>query len=134
MDFSQWLNNELEKRGMTKTELARRSRKSGHQISRTQITFILNGSRQAGPDACIAIAHALELPREEVFRARGWLLREPAEVVPPNATPSAAKLIRTLTNLDNQSQTKIAEVLQNQVEAILSLSQLPIMTKQMQIG
>lgn len=133
MDFSKWLNDKLQKRGITQGELARRAGKSGYKISRSQITYILKGSSQAGPDACIAIAHGLDLPREEVFRARGWLLREPQEVIPPSATPSAAKLIRTLTNLDNQSQAMIADYFQGQIETIFNFKKLPIMTKQMQI-
>lgn len=71
MDFATWLEQELNKRDWTYTELARRSGVAPAQISR-----IANGSRGAGPDLCIAMAKGLDLPREEVFRARGWLLYE----------------------------------------------------------
>ncbi len=38
-----------------------------------QLLHIINGTREAGAEACIAIAYALGYPREEVFRARGLL-------------------------------------------------------------
>lgn len=69
MLFHEWLQGEMEKRGLDQAELARRA-----ELTSGTVSNVLNGNRQAGPDFCIAIARALGLPREEVFRARGWLL------------------------------------------------------------
>lgn len=85
MEFTEWLQNELNKRGWSQRELVRRSDEYGNKISKTQLTNILLGKRNAGPDSCIAIAQTLELPRETVFRARGWLSKEPEDIFLPKA-------------------------------------------------
>jgi ribosome-binding protein aMBF1 (putative translation factor) len=74
MDFAEWLQKELNKRGWSHSELARYSGVSPGQISR-----VANGSRGAGPDLCIAIAKGLGLARSEVFQARGWLVSYPED-------------------------------------------------------
>lgn len=92
MEFTEWLQNELDKRGWSQNELVRRSQEFENRISQTQLSNILLGKRHAGPDSCIAIAQTLGLPRETVFRARGWLLREPEDVFPPGAEPILLEL------------------------------------------
>ena len=69
MSFGDWLKKELNKRGWVQSELARRS-----GIPQGQISNVIRGIRQPGPESCIAIGQALGISREEVFRARGWLL------------------------------------------------------------
>jgi hypothetical protein len=46
---------------------------------RVVLSHILNGSRNPGPDSCIAIADAFGVPREDVFRIIGWLKPIPGE-------------------------------------------------------
>jgi transcriptional regulator with XRE-family HTH domain len=70
--FSEWLMNELNKREINQSELARLS-----GISRGAISHIINGVRQPGPEVCDAIAKALKLPPETVFRAAGLLPPKP---------------------------------------------------------
>lgn len=118
MSFAEWLQKELDKRGWSQTDLARNAKKSGYKISRPQITLVLNGDRQASGDVCVAIAQGLNIPREEVFRARGWLLEEPEKVIPPQATPDVSKLIRDLTSLEDETQKKATQVLQFNLDAI----------------
>jgi transcriptional regulator with XRE-family HTH domain len=67
-DFSDWLMDELKVRGWDQAELARRSTVTAAQISR-----IVSGTRNAGPEACKAIAQALGIPPYEVFRRVGLL-------------------------------------------------------------
>lgn len=119
MDFSTWLSEKLKRNGLSRGELTQNAHKHGYKISRGQITHILNGTRQAGPEACIAIAAGLGVSREEVFRARGWLLQEPEQVIPPQATPDVAKLIRDLTSLDDDTQKRVTQNLQYNLETIL---------------
>ena len=67
-EFSVWLQAELEHRGWDQAELARRS-----EVTPAQISRILSQTRRPGPDACLAIARALRVPPEEVFRRAGLL-------------------------------------------------------------
>ncbi|HEX2951375.1 MAG TPA: helix-turn-helix transcriptional regulator [Armatimonadota bacterium] len=67
-EFANWLQDQLTQRGWDQAELARRG-----NISPAQVTRIMSGERRAGPDACRAIARALQLPPEEVFRQAGLL-------------------------------------------------------------
>ena len=66
--FSEWLQEEMNKRNLTQADLVRLSGLTSAAISR-----IMTGSRGAGPEACLAIARALDLPEEEVFRRAGLL-------------------------------------------------------------
>ena len=68
MGFSAWIQEQMEQRKWEQSDLARESGITSAQISR-----ILSGARNAGPDACTAIARAFRLPPEEVFRAAGIL-------------------------------------------------------------
>jgi transcriptional regulator with XRE-family HTH domain len=66
--FSDWLVNAMREREMTAADLARGARKSSAVISR-----ILSGERNPAPDTVQAIAHALRLPPEVVYRNAGML-------------------------------------------------------------
>jgi transcriptional regulator with XRE-family HTH domain len=68
IDFPQWLINQMDRKGITQADL---SKLSG--LSTAAISLILSSSRGAGTDACLAIAKALKLPPETVFRAAGLL-------------------------------------------------------------
>jgi transcriptional regulator with XRE-family HTH domain len=67
-NFGTWLLFELEKRGLNQSDL---SKLSG--LSRGTLSNLVNGTRGFGPDSLAAIARALKLPAEEVFRAAGIL-------------------------------------------------------------
>jgi transcriptional regulator with XRE-family HTH domain len=66
--FAEWLKGELAARNWSQTDLGRDGGVTSAAISR-----ILSGERKAGPDACNAIARALQLPAELVFRKAGLL-------------------------------------------------------------
>lgn len=63
-----WLEGELSARGWSLADLARQARINPSSLSR-----VLTGSRRAGPELCRAIAEALKVPPEEVFRRAGLL-------------------------------------------------------------
>ncbi len=121
--FSAWLEQELAKRKWSQRDLIRAAKKFGYSLSASQVSNIINNNRGPSPETCIAMAYALGLPREEVFRARGWLLKKPEEVVPARATPQAAKVIRWLTSLDPKVQDIAAKALEEQLNAMSKLAQ-----------
>lgn len=66
--LSIWLNAEMITRGWTQSELARRS-----GLHRAVISKILSDSSKPTPETCRALAVALKLPVEQVYRATGLL-------------------------------------------------------------
>ena len=70
-DFPVWLREELAERHWTQAELAKRS-----GVSPAQITRVLSGERGLGELSIIAIAQALKLPPEQVYRKAGLLPRQ----------------------------------------------------------
>ena len=87
MVFSKWLQQQLNERGWSQSALKRRLKQAGYSVSQGQLSHIINGTREANPDFCIGVAHVLGLPREEVFRIRGWLQKEPQKMFDPEADP-----------------------------------------------
>lgn len=98
--FSQWLLKELESREWSQIELSRRS-----GVSQAQITRVLSGERGIGEKALSAIAKALKLPPEQVFRAAGvlpkkadsdeWIeqMNHKISLIPQSARKTAEKLL-----------------------------------------
>lgn len=66
--ISEWLQDEINDRGMTAAELAR---KSG--VSAPQITRLLSGQRGVSELSLRAISEALGIPPEVAFRVAGFL-------------------------------------------------------------
>lgn len=75
--FSEFLLTEMSKRDWTQSDLARAA-----GLGRGTLSNVMNNVRQPGKDTCRAIARALRLPPETVFRAAGLL---------PEAKPLDAK-------------------------------------------
>lgn len=67
-NFSSWLVQELEERGLSQSDL---SRMSG--LSRGTVNNIVSGTRGRGPESLSAIARALKLPPEKLYRVAGLL-------------------------------------------------------------
>ncbi len=72
-EFGSWLEREVAARGWTMGDLARRAGVSDAAISR-----ILKGLRHPSPELCRALAEALDVPAEPVFRLTGLLSPLPA--------------------------------------------------------
>lgn len=66
--LSDYINAKLHARGMKKADLARAA-----SLSPSQVTRIMNQSSKPSQEALIAIARALGVPREEIFRMAGVL-------------------------------------------------------------
>lgn len=122
MDFIEWLDPKLKKRGWGPSDLSKASEAAGHKISRGQFSHIINGTRQAGPEACIAIAHALGLSREEVFRARGWLAGQPINSRPSYLDPRAERLAQKVTALPFDSREAALDAMEPMLETVNRLT------------
>ncbi len=118
MHFGEWVEQEIRKRGWSQRELVRHAKNSSVTISSGQLSHIINGSRQAGPEACIAIAHALGVSREEAFRARGWLLREPEQVFEPGADLRLVQLAEQMKNWPPHLRDVWVGIMKTQADAI----------------
>lgn len=113
MEFSEWIRLEMEKRGWSQSEMARRM-----EVDPGTLGNVLNGNRQAGPDFCIAVARALGVSREEVFRARGWLLREPQQIVASDADPRLIKMAEAVRPLPFSLRERVLNLWASSLEAL----------------
>jgi len=84
--FTDWLESELKSKNMSPADLARATRKDQSIVSR-----ILRGEREPRPQTLNAIAHALKISPEEIYRAAGLL--------PPK--PDAEELIEQAEHIIN---------------------------------
>lgn len=73
--FGTWLDRELQQKGWSQSEAARRG-----EMSSQMINAIINGQANPGLESCQGIARAFKLPLEDVFRLAGIL---PVKLVPP---------------------------------------------------
>lgn len=73
LHFSDWLQQELDKREWNQSDLARSAKQRGYTLGTAQVSRILNQDQEAGIGSVIAIAHGLGISREVTFQARGWL-------------------------------------------------------------
>lgn len=67
-DFADWLGSELESRGWSQAELARRV-----DVTHAAISFVITRRRAPSPQLCLSLAEVLDLPPAEVFRRAGLL-------------------------------------------------------------
>lgn len=102
--FSDWLFSQMQAKGWSQSDLARHA-----GVTRTAISDVLSGRRKAGNELCTAIALALQIPPEEVFRAAGILKTKSDD-------PWADKMAYRISQLTG-SRRSIAEKL---IESLLS--------------
>lgn len=95
-NFGTWLVAELEQRDLSQSDLARMS-----GLSRGTLSNMISGVRGRGPDSIMAIAKALKLPPEQVFRAAG--------ILPPDKkiNENIETIIHEVENLPPQDQAEI---------------------------
>jgi len=67
-EFSYWLNEELNQRGWSRSEAARRG-----EISPSMLDKVISGGANPGLEFCKAIARAFKMPPEIVLRKAGLL-------------------------------------------------------------
>jgi len=72
MGFAEWLNKELDKRGWSQSEAARRG-----EISSQMVNAVVNGHANPGPGFCRGVSRAFQVPLDDVFRLAGILPSRP---------------------------------------------------------
>jgi|APSaa5957512622_1039677.scaffolds.fasta_scaffold64534_3 transcriptional regulator with XRE-family HTH domain len=92
-DFSNWLNDEIHKRGWSQNQLAKKAGLSSGTISN-----ITSGNRGIGAETCIAIAKALKLPEKIVLQKAGIIRPD------PDTTPTLEELNYKLSQLPKWQQ------------------------------
>lgn len=70
--FGTWLKAAIKEKGISQVELARLI-----GVQPPQVSHIISGDRGTTPENIVAIARALQLPAEEVFRVAGLLPQNP---------------------------------------------------------
>lgn len=112
LSFSEWLQNELDKREWKQADLVHAS-----QLSRSIISKILLGESQPQPETLQSIARGLRLPADLVFRKAGLLppavdVDEVAEAIahkimllPPEERQEILDILQV--KLDRQDKKKI---------------------------
>jgi len=97
-DFVNWLIDEMNKRGWSNSELARRA-----GVVHSTISMILSGKSNPGNDLCVGIAKALKIPPEEVFRRAGILPPLPA----PDNDPTLEEITAYLKRLSSEDRKEV---------------------------
>ncbi len=113
MSFGDWLKKELDKRGWVQAELARRS-----GVPQGQISNIIRGIRQPGPEPCIAIGQALGVSREEIFQARGWLLSNAETDLWRQLSSEATQVAARIDQLPLEQQSVVLQVTETLIKAL----------------
>lgn len=72
--FGAWLDRELQARGWSQSEAARRG-----EMSSQMVNALVNGQANPGLDSCQGIARAFKIPLEDVFRMAGILPAQPKD-------------------------------------------------------
>jgi len=72
-DFAGWLKKEMKSNGMSQSKL---SELSG--LHQGTISNVLTGKRQAGADFILAVARALRIKPEDLYRQTGLLPQKPS--------------------------------------------------------
>ena len=105
-NLSAFLNKELDERGWSQRELARRS-----GLSPTSISEVMSEKRGPGKRFCRAVAEALQVPPERIFQEAGIISS------PPD-TPLFNELTNVAKSLSEENQRKLLEyaqfILQNE--------------------
>lgn len=108
LTFTNWLQDELRKRGWEQADLVRRSGMSQSQISR-----IMNGIRRPGPEAMTNIARALRVPVDDAFRRAGLLPPENTNLIPQRSFSELLEMIAALSPDDQRLVFDLVERLRS---------------------
>lgn len=108
IDFNSWLNNELQKRGWSQSDLA-----TAAGLPRGTISNILNNTRKPGANVLEAIANGLHLPPETVYRAAGLL--PPVDPI----DESVSQLNHAYKQLSPRDQEEILDIVKIKLDRAL---------------
>lgn len=98
--FVEWLEGELARKSWKPADLARAA-----NISTGGLSHVLNGERRLGPDMALAIARALGVPPEVVFRKSGLLPELPG----PERDPTFQELLEVVKNMSVEERQEILD-------------------------
>ena len=101
-DFAEWLEAEIQKRGWRPAELAKAA-----GLYQSTVWKVLNRERTAGSDVCTALARAMKLPPELVFRKAGLLPELPASEDDPTFS-ELLSYVKRLSTKDRREVLKYA--------------------------
>jgi transcriptional regulator with XRE-family HTH domain len=103
-DLASWLDKELESRGWSIREMARRA-----GVSHTAIASALNRKGRPSAELCVAVADALGVPAVEVVQRAGILPPDPPETV------AWRRLNEMWAQLSDEDQERILEIVETWV-------------------
>lgn len=104
-NFGDWLRQKIKESGKTQKEFA-----DIIGIEQPHLSRILSNTRGASNEILIAIAHALKLPPETIFRTAGLLPPVPSD------TQYAEEVLFLLNQLSPPDQLEILELLRFKAE------------------
>ena len=93
--FSEWLQAEMDKRGWSQSDLARSA-----DLNRAVINKLLNGKSHPQPATLEAIARALRVPLETIYRAAGLL---PASADSDEAADEALHIFKSFQSTQRRA-------------------------------
>lgn len=118
LDFVAWLENELNQRSWSRRELVRQVRTNGHKLTSSQLSRIMNREQDGTVEVIIGIASGLSLPREEVFRARGWLLSESTKEAQLKLSPEVIEVAEEIERLPLAQRHTALRMAKSMTEAL----------------
>lgn len=98
MELTRWLIEELERRGWTQRELARRA-----DTTSTTVSDVINGKRRPTWEFCEKIAQALGEPPTRLFRLAGLL------TTPALDDATAQQILDTLRDMTHEERSDVLE-------------------------
>jgi transcriptional regulator with XRE-family HTH domain len=110
-NFVNWFNQEIENRGWTYADVAKRG-----GISKSMISRVVSGQSQPGIEFCKAVATAFDVSDEEVFRRAGIL-----DPLPP-AVVEEKEILRIIRSLPTQARASALAMLRGLIESSSSTS------------
>lgn len=99
-EFSLWLEGELNRRNWRPADLARAA-----GLPQATVGNILNGNREVGAKVAAAIAQALDIPADIVFRRAGLLPSQSG----PMADPSFQEIADIMRNMNEDERREVVE-------------------------
>lgn len=98
--FTDWLSDQMQKRFWTQAVLAREA-----GISKGSLSHLFSGTRKPGASLLKAIARALSVPADEVFRAAGVIESNPV----PEKLPGLAEWTQLYIDADDDVRQEILD-------------------------
>ena len=100
MEFTEWLDRELNDRGWSRSEAARRG-----GISASMFDKVINGYAQPGLTFYKGVAKAFKIPLEEVLRKAGEM-----EDLPNEEPPNFSEWMRLFLDANRDERDRMLEV------------------------